>query len=127
MKENELTIEIPDGKTVDWEESKRQNKIVLKDKRLTYDDVCKKLFENKDIFYTNVAGDIESTSFLDTADWLYDKNNATTAHQLECILAKNKLANVAKYLNNGWKPSETNAGQFDAWIIYITPRKDYIG
>lgn len=26
MKEKELTIEIPDGKTVDWDESKKQNK-----------------------------------------------------------------------------------------------------
>ena len=32
MKENELTIEIPDDKVVDWNESKKQNKIVLKDK-----------------------------------------------------------------------------------------------
>ena len=45
MKENELTIEIPEGKIVDWEESKKQNKIVLKDKQLTYEDVCKKLFK----------------------------------------------------------------------------------
>ena len=44
MKENELTIEIPDGKIVDWDESKKQNKIVLKDKQLTYSDACRKLF-----------------------------------------------------------------------------------
>ena len=109
MKQNELTIEIPNDKVVDWEESKKQNKIVLKDKQLTYEDVCKKLFKNKNIlFYTSSNGDIENTLFLDTADWLYDKNNATTKHQLECILAKNKLANVAKYLNNGWKPNISN-------------------
>ena len=32
MKENELTIEIPDGKIVDWEESAKQEKIVFKKK-----------------------------------------------------------------------------------------------
>jgi hypothetical protein len=32
MKENELTIEIPDGKIVDWEESAKQEKIILKRK-----------------------------------------------------------------------------------------------
>jgi hypothetical protein len=54
-------------------------------------------------------------------------NNATTKHQLECILAKNKLANVAKYLNNRWKPGKTNLGHFDAYVLFCTPNKDYIG
>ena len=44
METNELTIEIPDGKIVDWDESKKQNKIVLKDKQLAYSDACRKLF-----------------------------------------------------------------------------------
>ena len=30
------------------------------------------------------------------------------------------------YLNDGWKPSKTDLGHFDAWIIYVTPKKDYI-
>ena len=108
MKENELTIEIPDGKIVDWDESKKQNKIVLKDKQLTYKNVCKKLFENEH-FFIDAGGGIQhaiaSTSY-------YCDNNATTEHQLECILAKNKLANVAKYLNDGWKPSAYIFGYF---------------
>ena len=104
MKENELTIEIPDGKIVDWEESKKQNKIVLKDKRLTYEDVCKKLF-NKYCYYIYDDGNIEHT-FIDNESCLMDKNNASNKHQLECILAKNQLANVALYLNDGWKPTK---------------------
>lgn len=102
MKENELTIEIPDGKIVDWEESKKQNKIVLKDKKLTYNDVCKKLF-NGDTYYTDAYGEICSDNITQCAT---DPNNATTKHQLECILAKNKLANIATYLNDGWKPDK---------------------
>ena len=110
MKENKLTIEIPNGKTVDWDESKKQNKIVLKDKQLTYEGVCKKLF-NGETYYTNTNGKICSSNIT---QYVTDPNNATTEHQLECILAKNKLANVAKYLNDGWKP---NKGDF---VFFLT-------
>lgn len=106
MKENELTIEIPKGKIVDWDKSKKQNKILLKDEQLTYKDVCEKLFENKYIFYTSVNGDIISIPRHCVNNCICHKNNATTAHQLECLLAKNQLANVALYLNDGWKPSK---------------------
>lgn len=114
MKENELTIEIPNGKIVDWDESKKQNKIVLKDKQLTYKDVCEKSFKNKKIFYTGSGGDINIVQPLDVmVEWLCNKNNATTEHQLECILAKNQLANVAKYLNGEWQPTTGDT----AWYI----------
>ena len=128
MKENELTIEIPDGKIVDWDESKKQNKIVLKDKQLTYSDICEKLFKNKMIFYTGSGGDINIVQPLDVmVDWICNKNNATTEHQLECILAKNQLANVAKYLNGEWEPYKTDLGHFDAWVLFATPDKDFVG
>lgn len=124
MKENELTIEIPNGKIVDWDESKKQNKIVLKDKQLTYEDVCKKLSDkNSGHFYINGVGDIEHSY---TNPGLI--NTASSEHQLECILAKNKFANVAKYLNDGWKPS----GYIFGWFICacgeeleIRDRNDY--
>ena len=101
MKENELTIEIPDGKIVDWEESKKQNKIVLKDKQLTYEDICEKYLKN-DFYFIQANGGI---------GYILGARNTTsncskTQHQLECILAKNKLANVAMYLNDGWKPTK---------------------
>jgi len=99
MKEdNELTIEIPDGKIVDWEESKKQNKIILKDKQLTYEDICKKVFKDDHYSIAWEGYPIKCCSAI------YNASNATTEHQLECILAKNKLATVAKYLNDGWKP-----------------------
>ena len=101
MKENELTIEIPDGKIVDWDESKKQNKIVLKDKQLTYSDICRKLFVGYGWFFTDAEGGIHHTLGGDTYSCA---NNSATKHQLECILAKNQLANVAKYLNGDWKP-----------------------
>ena len=112
MKENESTIEIPKGKIVDWEESKKQNKIVLKDKQLTYSDVCEKLFREH-CYFIDSSGIVEHI-FGCNGSATMDKNNATTKHQLECILAKNKLANVAKYLNDGWKP---NKGDF---VFFLT-------
>ena len=105
MKENELTIEIPYGKEIDWDESKKQNKIVLKDKQLTYKDVCEKLFSKPCTYYfLNEHGTISTASSIYCGPYMSDPNSATTAHQLECILAKNQLANIAKYLNDGWKP-----------------------
>lgn len=107
MNKDELTIEIPNGKIVDWDESKKQNKIVLKDKQLTYKDVCEKLFKEHCYFIAN-DGSIEHI-FGCNGSTTMDKNNATTEHQLECILAKNQLANVAKYLNDGWNPTNTES------------------
>lgn len=123
MKENELTIDIPNGKIVDWDESKKQNKIILKDKQLTYEEICKKLFK-KGHFFTDEEGRINYT----VGGNIYScANNSATKHQLECILAKNKLANVAKYLNGEWEPYKTDLGHFDAWVLFTTPDKDFIG
>lgn len=123
MKQNELTVEIPDGKEIDWDESKKQNKIILKDKELTYEDICKKLMKDM-YYYINSVGWIHGDSYnLGCINY----NTAASEHQLECILAKNKLANVAKYLNEGWKPGKTDSGHFDAWVLFATPNKDFIG
>ena len=113
MKKNELTIEIPDGKEIDWEESKERNKIVLKDKQLTYEDVCKKLFKDRVYFITS-SGEIDSVT-TDTL-CIADPNNAATKHQLECIFAKNMLANTAKYLNDGWRPNFSD--KLRVFVIY---------
>ena len=37
------------------------------------------------------------------------------------------LANIARYLNGEWEPNKTNTGHFDAYVLYVTPNKDYIG
>jgi hypothetical protein len=121
MKKGELTVEIPEGKIVDWDESKKRNRIVFKDKQLTYDDICEKLF--KDDHYIIAYGG----ETIKVCSAIYNASNATTEHQLECILAKNKLANVAKYLNEGWKPGRTDLGHFDAYVLFATPNKDFIG
>lgn len=97
-----LEIEIPNNKEIDWEASAQQKQIVFKDKQLTYEDVCNKLFADN-YWYSDSFGKITHTTCASLDK--YDSNNAFTKHQLECIFAKNKLANVAVYLNNGWKPN----------------------
>ena len=116
-----LEIEIPNNKEIDWEASAKQEKIVFKDKQLTYKDVCKKLFD-KGHYHTDANGDICFVKWINECS-----NNASTQHQLECILAKNKLANVARYLNGDWKPGKTVLGHFNAYVLYVTPDKNYIG
>ena len=95
---NKIEIEIPNNKEIDWEASAKQKQIVFKDKQLTYEDVCEELFKNGH-YFIDTLGEIYEEDMP-----AYDSNAATSEHQLECILAKNKLANCAVYLNNGWRP-----------------------
>lgn len=71
--------------------------------------MCEKLFE-KGHYYTDSDGDIRFVNFANSRP-----NNAPNSHQLECILAKNKLANVARYLNGKWDKYESS----DKFIIWI--------
>lgn len=96
---NKIEIEIPVDKEVDWEASAKQKQIVLKDKQFTYEDVCQELFIAGH-YHTDGNGDIRFVNWINTCP-----NNSSTQHQLECILAKNKLANVARYLNGDWRPA----------------------
>lgn len=121
---SKLEIEIPNNKEIDWEASAKQKQIVFKDKKLTYEDVCQKLFSNW-YCYIDLYGQIRADGCNENL--INEPTNASTTHQLECILAKNKLANVARYLNGNWKPGETKSGHFDAYVLYVTPNKDYIG
>jgi len=97
-----IEIEVPSDKEIDWEESSKQKKIVLKDKELTYKDICEKMFKNG-AKYINNFGRTNYQCVFSVNDTYF--NMACTQKQLECILAKNALANVAVYLNNGWKPN----------------------
>lgn len=104
--EKSLTIVAPEGYEFDKEKS-TFDKIVFKKKEeeiKSYEDIAKKLFCNKTIYYTDRYSDI-----IKAEDWfifnLDNANNAPTNEQLEWILALNKLRNTALVLNNGWEPN----------------------
>ena len=61
---NKLEIEIPNDKEIDWEASAKQKQIVFKDKQLTYEDVCKKLFTDN-YWYLSNYGTILKNGIID--------------------------------------------------------------
>ena len=69
---------------------------------ITYDDICKELFLHKRTYWVydkkienNVSGYITYN----------DLSNCTSTAQAKRLAAFNKLQNIAKYLNDGWKPN----------------------
>lgn len=69
---------------------------------ITYDDICKKLFCNNKIYWAykdGVDSDMASPSNYKDVD------NCTSEAQVKRLIAFNKLQNIAKYLNDGWKPN----------------------
>lgn len=111
---NKLEVEIPEGMEIDWQESAKQKKIVLKKKQLTYEEISNALFEEKDNYFITSFGQILPNIDCAKKDF---PNIAASKHQLQCILAKNKLANVARYLNGDWTKKE----QEDSpnWVIFF--------
>ena len=71
-------------------------------KPITYDDICKELFLYKKTFLACGEKNIEE-DVLDFNNYK-DINNCTSRAQAKRIVAFNKLQNIAKYLNKGWKP-----------------------
>ena len=70
-------------------------------KPITYDDICKDLFLNKDAWFLNHD---TIDSWVQTLSNFRDLDNCTSKAQAKRMIAFNKLQNIAKYLNDGWKP-----------------------
>ena len=87
-KKIEGDVETPDDKEV---------------KPITYDDICKDLFYNKDTYYLD--NDNKISSWVMTSSNYKDFDNCTSIAQAKRMVAFNKLQNIAKYLNDGWKPN----------------------
>lgn len=69
---------------------------------ITYDDICKELFLEKTAYWVYDKGYInkEKQSIRSYTDSV----NCTSMAQAKRLAAFNKLQNIAKYLNKGWKP-----------------------
>lgn len=115
MEERVIKIEIPEGYEVDKEKSTFE-RVVFKPKRESYEDVCRKLFYKKKVYYPDEYGDVISSE-LDEIRYK-DLNNCTSENQSKKLLAINQLMNVAKYLNEDWKPDWNNDNE-RKFTIYI--------
>lgn len=71
-------------------------------KPITYGDICKELFYKKEAWYLN-HNHIET--WVQTSSNYGDSDNCTSEAQVRRLIAFNKLQNIAKYLNEGWKPN----------------------
>jgi len=72
-------------------------------KPITYDDICKDLFYNKDAYYLDESNNV--SSWVMTSSNYNDFDNCTSIAQAKRMIAFNKLQNIAKYLNGDWKPN----------------------
>lgn len=72
-------------------------------KPITYDDICKDLFYNKDAYYLDESNKI--SSWVMTSSNYNDFDNCTSIAQAKRTIAFNKLQNIAKFLNGDWKPN----------------------
>lgn len=70
---------------------------------ITYDDVIKELYFDKTAYWFRGKDDIGEGK-QDYASY-EDAVNSTTPAQAKRYAAFNKLQNIAKYLNKGWKPN----------------------
>lgn len=93
-------------------------------KPITYDDICKELFLRKKIYWPYKGGvDTDKASPSNYKD----VDNCTSEAQVKRLNAFNKLQNIAKYLNKGWKPDFDNTLQEKFYIAYTgdEPESDF--
>lgn len=69
---------------------------------ITYDDICKELFLGKKTYWSYKDG---IDSYMAPPSNYKDVDNCTSEAQVKRLIAFNKLQNIAKYLNEGWKPN----------------------
>lgn len=110
---------IPDGLTFFFnEEGKLMVQKAPCDKNgepITYDDICKKLFFNKTAHWVR-GKNIEEGVIRESYN---DSDNCTSVAQVKRVVAFNKLQNIAKYLNKGWKPDFCNTEKKWAIIKHV--------
>lgn len=97
--------EIKDGKII----------LIEKDKKLTYEDVARKLFKDKLSYCIDDIGGFAEIYYDEESCWNY-RWNATSKRQLEKLSAINMLMNVAKYFNDGWQPDWNNEEEYKYYI-----------
>ena len=101
IKNNQLTIDIPEGMEIDLENSNLAKGIVkFKKKDITYDDILQA--------YTIRYGSI-----------------VVSSSNIDKLLAISKLMDIAKYYNGDWKPDWSNIDKYKYYIIYNGSNNTY--
>lgn len=78
-------------------------------KPITYDDVLKKLYYGKTAYWVGST----RISYAITNENSYNgMNKCASEAQCKRMVAFNKLQNIAKYLNNGWKPDFPDSNNY---------------
>ena len=99
---NKIEINIPEGFEIDNEKSNFSKGIIefkpVEKKKLSYGDIANQLFKDS-AFWVGSEGLIREYVPINTKS---APNNSTSREQLECLMAYNKLRNVAEYLNKGY-------------------------
>lgn len=95
MERKEVKIQVPDGYEIDKENSTFEC-IKFKPINITYEDVCRNIFEHNTACHLSKYGDIQDEY---VGSNLFDKDNSTNRKQLEKLLALNQLLNIAEYYN----------------------------
>lgn len=109
METKEFKVQAPEGYEIDREKSTLDCiKFKPINKAITYEDVCRKLF-NHTYYFTNERGEIDTYCEICKSD----PNNAINRRQLERILALNQLLTIAEYYNR-LHPKQNNN------LYYIT-------
>lgn len=97
---------IPDGLTFFFnEEGKLMVQKAPGDKNgepITYDEVLKELYYGKTAYW---VGSTRISYAITNGNSYNDINNCASEAQCKRMVAFNKLQNIAKYLNKGWKPN----------------------
>ena len=117
---NKIEINIPEGFEIDNVKSDFSKGIIefkpVEKKKLNYEDIARELLEGKSGYFACSSGKISSVSKFELSH-THEPNNATSKEQLECLMAYNKLRNVAEYLNAGNK-LDWNDPMKAKWFIY---------
>ena len=121
IKNNQLTIDIPEGYEIDKENSTFECiKFKPIKKYLTYKEVAEKL--NKDTCFFIAKGKIQSYAQYASYD---NPGVANSYRQIEKILAINQLMNIAKYYNGDWKLDWNNKYELKYCISFTTITNSY--
>ena len=117
---NKIEINIPEGFEIDNEKSNFSKGIIefkpVEKKKLSYRDVAENLFLGTRSYFIDSDGVIASSNNTNNINCI-EPNSATSKEQLECLMAYNKLRNVAEYLNTGNK-LDWNDPMKAKWFIY---------